>query len=250
MTKRGERTGKSRLQRFVYRVLHYPTYGLFRLVYRYEGHHAERVPAEGGLLLVANHQSYLDPPAIGAALWHRQLDYLARSGLLRIPGFAWFIRMLGAVPIDESGGGAAGVRGVIERLESGEAVLVFPEGARTRDGAMGGFKKGLVLIIQRSGCPVVPVAIEGAFDAWPRTRRLPSVFGKRVAVMYGEPIGHEELLKDGAGSALERLADSIDGMRLELRERLRERTKGRYPAKGAGDKGGRAGGADAEGGEG
>ncbi len=193
------------------------------------------VPLEGPLLIVANHQSYLDPPVIGTAIRTRQLDYIARSGLFDHQIVGRVIGRFNAIPIKEEGGDAAAIKEVLRRLEAGRAVLIFPEGTRTPDGAMRPFKRGVAVLVKRSRCPVLPVAIEGAFDAWPRDRKNPRLLGQRLAVMIGQPIAHEELMASGADAALNRLEREIEAMRMRLRQQLRSETSGRFPARGPGD---------------
>src|SRR6185436_3601001 len=89
------------------------------------------------------------------------------------PLFAALIRSLNAVPIDQEGIGKDGIRTILEQLQLGRAVVVFPEGERTPDGRMLPLKPGIHLLIKRTQAPIVPVGIAGAFDAWPRGRRFP-----------------------------------------------------------------------------
>lgn len=205
------------------------------LIYRLRRFHTERMPSEGAVLLAANHQSHLDPPTIATAVPGRAVHFLARSGLFRSRLFGWLIGSLNSVPIKEDSGDLGAIREIIARLETGVPVLVFPEGSRSPDGSVHEFKRGIALLLKRARCPVVPVAIEGAYDAFPRQRKWPRVWGCRLAVMIGEPIGPDELLKDGADAGLDRLRREIDTMRLELRSKLRAASGGRYPASGAGD---------------
>lgn len=202
---------------------------------RYRTHHARRVPDTGGLLIVANHQSFLDPPIIGLGVARRQCVYLARSGLFGFGPLAWLIRSLNAVPLKENETDAAAIRTCIERLRLGQAVVIFPEGSRSSDGAMHEFKRGAAVLMQRARASVLPVAIEGAFDAWPRRRALPRLLGVRVRVMYGEPMSPEQVRALGADGALAELAARIEAMRLELRAELRRESFGLYPAPGPGD---------------
>jgi 1-acyl-sn-glycerol-3-phosphate acyltransferase len=227
----GERPRKRLLWRFGWNLCLLTMRTLFR------EHRAgiEHMPDRGPVLIVSNHQSHLDPVAIGMCVTRRETHFVARDSLFHIPLFGALIRAYNAVPIKRGEGDAAGVRAVLDRLASGAAVLVFPEGTRTRDGRTAPFKRGVVLLIKRARCPVVPAAVEGAFDAWPRSRKLPLVWGKRIAAQLGEPIAHEELLKDGPDAAMERLHGEIEAMRLSLRATLREQTNGRYPPPGAGD---------------
>jgi 1-acyl-sn-glycerol-3-phosphate acyltransferase len=137
---------------------------------RTEGRH--RVPKTGPALLIANHQSYLDPVLIGLAS-RRHLCYLARKTLFRHPLFRLLIESLNAVPIDQEGVGKEGIRTVLEQLKAGRAVVVFPEGERTPDGSMLPLKPGIQLLIKRSTAPIIPVGIAGAYDALPRWRPYP-----------------------------------------------------------------------------
>lgn len=145
---------------------------LFALGYslRTEGSH--HVPRTGPVLVVANHQSFLDPVPIGLAI-PRRLIYLARKTLFRNPVFSRLIRSLNAVPIDQEGVGKEGIRTILNQLKLGKAVLVFPEGERTLTGRMNPLKPGVHLLIKRAQAPIIPVGIAGAFDAWPRGRAYP-----------------------------------------------------------------------------
>lgn len=211
------------------------TAALATLIYRYRSFGLHRVPTTGPVLLVANHQSFLDPPVVGLAVRNRQLDYVARFGLFQARWFSGLITLFNAIPIREDSGDAAAIREILRRLEEGHAVLIFPEGARTDDGAMGSFKRGIALLVKRAQCPVVPVAVEGCFDAWPRTRRLPRLWNVRVAAAVGKPIPHDELMSEGADAALDRLAREVNELRLGLRRMMRRSSRGMYPAPGPGD---------------
>ncbi|QOI99591.1 MAG: 1-acyl-sn-glycerol-3-phosphate acyltransferase [Phycisphaeraceae bacterium] len=192
--------------------------------------HGGRVPARGPVLIAANHQSFLDPPYVGSHIYGRQLAFIARSGLFRVGPSGWILSALNSIPINEEGAGdAAAIRTTLRVLDQGHAVLIFPEGSRTPDGQTKDFKRGVALLVKRSRCPVVPAAVEGNFDAWPISRPFPRLFGPRVAVMYGEPIPHDELIKDGSDAALDRLRREIEGMRAQLRALLRRHTYNVYP---------------------
>lgn len=203
-------------------------YWFMRTTMRLEALHAERVPLDGSLLVVANHQSFLDPPAIGGPIWERHFEFLARASLWSFGPFGKLIASLNSIPIGE-GGDAAAMKEALKRLHAGRAVVLFPEGSRTFDGQTQPFKRGAAVLVKRAKCPVLPAAIEGAYDAWPRTRKGPKVFGPPIAVAYGHPIPHEELLADGPDAALERLSREVEVLRGELHEHLRRKTKGRYP---------------------
>ncbi|QQS08711.1 MAG: 1-acyl-sn-glycerol-3-phosphate acyltransferase [Phycisphaerales bacterium] len=206
---------------------------LFRVWGRVEVIDAGNVPDTGSLLIASNHQSYLDPPLVGGGV-RRHMHFVARSGLFKFRPFAWLIASLNSIPLRENEGDAAAIREVLRRLGDGHGVVIFPEGARTTDGAMHEFKRGVIVLVKKAKCPVVPAAVEGCWDAYPPGGK-PRLFGVRLAVKYGKAIPYDELFAEGADGALTRLQREVDAMRLDLRARLRARTNGRWPAPGPGD---------------
>lgn len=219
-----------------YRVAYWILLAFFTLFYRVRFEGVNNIPRTGGLLVVANHQSHLDPPLMGVAIRHRNMAAIAREGLYKNPIFGALLRGLGTIPIKESEGDAGAVRTSIAQLKAGRLVVIFPEGSRSPDGGMYSFKRGSWLLLARSGAAVLPTAVEGCFDAWPRQRGFPHLFGHRCAVAFGKPIPFEELKQMGADAALDRLAREVDALRLGLREKLRKASRGRVPAAGAGDR--------------
>lgn len=145
----------------------------------------ERVPRLGGVLVVANHQSHYDPVLMGLAC-DRRLNYLARQTLFGFAPFRWLIESLDAIPIDREGLGLRGLKETLRRLKGGEMVLIFPEGTRSGTGEMSSLKPGFSALAKRAGVPLVPVGIAGAYQAWPRHRRLPGL--STVHIQFGEPI--------------------------------------------------------------
>ncbi|HEX3871071.1 MAG TPA: lysophospholipid acyltransferase family protein [Pirellulales bacterium] len=161
---------------------------LFQL--RCEGRH--HIPAEGAVLVLSNHQSHLDPPLVGS-MCDRRLNFLARETLFRFPPLRWLIQSCNAIPLDREGLGLSGVKETLRRLKAGEMVLLFPEGRRTSDGEVARLKPGFCALARRSNVTLVPMAIDGAFDAWPRSQRFP----RRACIHLevGEPISPAELSK-------------------------------------------------------
>lgn len=152
----------------------------------------EHWPESGGALICANHQSYLDPPLVGLTC-PRRLTYLGRQTLFENMLLAPIITFLDTIPIDREGGGLAGLKETLRRLKRGDMVLIFPEGTRTRDGQLQPLKPGFCAIARRSRVPLVPVGLDGAYDAWPRTSPLPR--GGRLAVVIGESISADQVAR-------------------------------------------------------
>ena len=222
---------KPRRRDFVYYVIRLLCLLFHKVTTRAKFLHTDRLPATGAYLIIANHQSFLDPPMIGCNISQRDITYLARASLFKNPIFGAILRRINCVPIRDEEGDIQAIRDIIERLRAGEAVLMFPEGSRTHDGQMVPFRDGASLIIRRAKCPVVPVAVEGAFDALPRTgSRIKR--GSRTMVLFGHPIPFEALKGTDLNA---RLQTEVEAMRLVLRKELRRSTGGRFPAKGLGD---------------
>ncbi|MBN4060269.1 1-acyl-sn-glycerol-3-phosphate acyltransferase, partial [Planctomycetaceae bacterium AH-315-I19] len=214
------------------RLLYWTGWTLFRvllsLVWRTHYSGAESVPRTGGCLIVSNHQSHMDPPIVGTAIIFRPVHFIARLGLYKNAMFGWLITHVHTIPIREETGDLAAIKEALKRIEQGHAVVIFAEGTRSPDGTVQPFKRGVALLLKRSKCPVIPVAVEGAFDTMPRGRSLPKLRG-RIACVYGKPIQHDELLADGVDAALTRLARDVENLRLKGRAELRQKTNGTFP---------------------
>lgn len=153
----------------------------------------KNLPASGAALLIANHQSYLDPPTIGVG-YKRHLSFLARKTLFDNSAFGFLLHVLNAVPVDQDGVGIDGIRAILAKLEQGHPVLIFPEGSRSEDGSLLPLQPGVSLLIKRAHCPIIPVGIMGAFAAWNRWQKLPRLAplflpanNRCLAVSYGPP---------------------------------------------------------------
>ncbi|MCL4178389.1 MAG: 1-acyl-sn-glycerol-3-phosphate acyltransferase [Verrucomicrobia bacterium] len=158
---------------------------VFGTYFHWRVYEADRVPETGPVILAANHASLLDPPLVGAAL-KRDICYLARENLFRNPLFGAVLRSWNVVPVDRDGGGATGLRAIMDRLNAGNAVILFPEGTRTLDGALQPARSGIGLLAIKSAAPVVPIRLFGTFEAYGRKMRLPRP--RSVAVKFGRPM--------------------------------------------------------------
>lgn len=214
---RDKHPGSSVLQILGWRLFQLACFLVLALVYRIQVRNQRNVPATGPVLIAANHQSLFDPPAVGCRVTQRQLDFVARAGLFTQEHFGGFLRFLHSIPVAEEGPDTAAIKEVIRRLRMGRCVMIFPEGSRTHDGAIQPFKRGVAVLVKRAKCPVIPAAIHGAFDAWPRTRKRPRLlFAPKIRVLYGQPIPYEELMQDGAEAALARIESEVRALHEQL----------------------------------
>ncbi len=169
------------------------------------------LPAHGAFVIAPNHLSYLDPLVIAAALplsclrrvyWAGTVTLLFSTRLRRLVSRAAHI-----FPVDERRPDAAIVAGIAV-LQSGHAVVWFPEGWRSPDGRLQRFLPGIGRILLRAGVPAIPTSIGGTFEAWPRGRSLPRL--ARVSVTFGNAAPAEGLRAAGSGETAEaRVAQAL-----------------------------------------
>lgn len=197
---------------------------VFAVWLRYRARGLERLPASGGGLLLANHQSFLDPLLVGLPL-HRTISYLARDSLFRVPVIGWILRKTYVVPIKREGGSTAVIRESLRRMEQGFFVGIFPEGTRSADGSVGTFKPGFAALVRRTNLPVFPVGIAGANRAMGRGSWF--VWPRRVCVVYGEPFPAEEIARLSERGKEEELAAAVRGRIVECHEEAERWLQGR-----------------------
>jgi len=213
-------------------------YWMFRIVWRLRVTGLANLPRQGGILVVSNHQSFLDPPVCGSSIRERPYTIIARESLFRFRPFGALIRSFGAVPIERGAGDLGALRTALSQLAMGRTVFMFPEGTRSEDGRTKALKPGVALLARKARAPIVPMAIEGAHDVWPRTRRLPSVRGL-LEVEVGEPIAPETVAAwsaEGPDVLLANMRRTLEELRLRCRARLRERSRGAFPPAGPADR--------------
>ncbi|QDU77115.1 1-acyl-sn-glycerol-3-phosphate acyltransferase [Bremerella volcania] len=149
----------------------------------------ENWPTEGGALVCSNHQGFMDPLLVGLCC-DRQLNFLAKKSLFKFP-LKSFIELLNAIPVNRAGTGLDGLKETLKRLRRGEMVLIFPEGTRSANGELGQIKPGFIAVARKGKSPIVPVAFDGSFQAWPKWQLLPSI--DVVHVKIGKPISYDEI---------------------------------------------------------
>ena len=172
-------------QKFGYRAVQYFAWFCCKVMFGVRQTGFDRLPKEGATLVCANHQSNLDPILIGC-LSPRRLNFLAKKSLFKYPPLSWLIHFLDSIPLSKEGLSADGIKETLRRLKREEALLMFPEGARTFTGQMTPLLPGFITLVKRTKPTLVPVGIAGAFKAWPRTRPVP-LPGPRIRVVVGNP---------------------------------------------------------------
>lgn len=184
--------------------------------FRFEG--GRNIPRTGPALLISNHESFLDPVAIGLTT-HRHLHYLARKTLF-VGAFGNFLTRVNCVPVDQDGVAKEGLKTIIHLLGEGKAVLVFPEGERTLSGDILEFKPGIQLIIRKTRPPIVPVGIAGAYDAFPRSKPFPQfspIFMPATkaafAVSVGKPLDGNRFADLPREQSLKELESAVQQMK-------------------------------------
>jgi 1-acyl-sn-glycerol-3-phosphate acyltransferase len=190
---------------------------LFKCYFRWRVYNPERVPENGPVILASNHTSFLDPPLVGAGL-KRDINYLARESLFRFPAIGALLRSWNSVPVDREGGGAAGLRAILDRLLDGGAIILFPEGTRSRDGKLQAARSGIGLTVIKSQAVVVPVRVFGTYEAYGRHHGFPRP--KRVAVKYGQPMRFEALRTEAKNCSKARLKEIYQQVADELMEAI------------------------------
>jgi 1-acyl-sn-glycerol-3-phosphate acyltransferase len=169
-----------------------PTIGtLVRIVAPLRVYGADRMPREGGIVVAANHFSWVDPPVLGAAS-PRTLYYLAKIEAHRVPGLGQLIRSFGAFPVRRGESDRDAVRMMRGIVQDENALGMFAEGTRQRSGVPGPVQPGAAMVAITEGVPVIPAAIHGS-----HTWRLGNFHP--VSVAWGAPMSFDGLPRGGKG---------------------------------------------------
>jgi 1-acyl-sn-glycerol-3-phosphate acyltransferase len=189
----------------------------------------EHVPATGGFLVVANHCSNLDPPALGWAVGQRTgriVHFMAKEELSRWPLIGWLARQSGVFFVRRGEGDRGAQRLALQLLSSGSSMGIFPEGHRSRNGQMGEARAGAALLAIRTGVQVLPVGISGTHAIFLGRSRWPH--RTRVTLRIGLPF-RLEIQADGLDRAA--LKSGTDQMMHAIAALLPESQRGRWGSK-------------------
>ncbi|MEJ0000142.1 MAG: lysophospholipid acyltransferase family protein [Verrucomicrobiota bacterium] len=161
----------------------YNLVGLELMLHRIKVEGRENVP-QGGVLIVSNHASYLDPTTVGWAIG-REIFFLGRKTLFKPPVFSWLLPWCNVLPIDRDGHDVSGLRRIIRKLREGDGVLIFPEGTRSPDGTLQKAEPGAGLVALKAGVPILPARVFGSFECLSRHQKRLR-FGP-LRVVIGKP---------------------------------------------------------------
>src|SRR6202042_3892461 len=154
---RAREQGANPIAYAIVRILFQP---VFHLYFRYTRIGREHIPRRGPVIIASNHRSFLDPFVI-ATMARRPMYYVAKKELFRNRLQGWLLNALGAFPVDRGAADGDMIETAKAILERGDIVLIFPEGTRTRPGALGTPRRGVGRLALETGAPVVPLAVIG-----------------------------------------------------------------------------------------
>lgn len=162
----------------------------------------------GAYIVAPNHASFMDPMILGVSM-KRHVTFIMDEARFHQRGLTWLYKLWGAIPLPDNGSAAGAIKLALAAVERGEVVAIFPEGRVSYDGKLQEGQAGVALLMQRSGVPVVPTAILGAYGVLPRHAGFPRP--GRLLVAFGEPIAPAAggAKKDGARALRDRVMTDI-----------------------------------------
>jgi len=186
-----------------YKITQQSLKAFFRLLYDHEVILLDKTPLAQGAIIASNHASFFDPPLM-AASYPEEVAFFARSTLFTNPFFKLLISKLNAHPVGK-GSDLTSLKLACKLIEEGKKILIFPEGTRSHDGELSPFKRGIAMLAQRTKAPIIPAYIHGTFDIWPKNQKLPSLFGKKTACVFGKPIFFDEYTQNDDAAIVARI---------------------------------------------
>lgn len=174
---------------------------LSRTIYRVNYTNLERIPSQGGVLLVCNHISFMDALVLAGSV-RRPTRFVMDSRIFKSPALGWFFRLSKTIPIapqkSDPNTYYQAFETIASELEAGNVVCIFPEGKLTTDGEVDTFKRGVEMILERTPVPVVPMALGGLWGSFfshkggPAFSRLPKRFWSKITLTVGEALPAQE----------------------------------------------------------
>ncbi|HSM86414.1 MAG TPA: AMP-binding protein [Candidatus Limnocylindrales bacterium] len=186
----------------------------------------EKLPQKGPFILSPNHQSFLDGPVVASLIpWRlfKNMFYVGTSEIFGQGIFNFLGRTFKLVPVDPDSNLVNAMRAGAYGLKQGNNLVLYPEGERSIDGTPKKFKKGAAILSAHLKVPIYPVALEGFYEAWPRSRKFPRL--AKLKVQFGDPIGPPESLgnpEDTYRKLTEKLRNRVVDMWEGMREKQDE----------------------------
>lgn len=159
---------------------------ILKLFFRLKVKGLDHLPAHGKVILAGNHTSLLDGVVVMAA-YPRRIYFLVAESVFKVKLAGWLARQCGFIPINRGGFNKESIQEAVRILEGRSAIGIFPEGRIAADGRLSEGKRGVALLAQKTNTPIIPFAIEGAYFAWPLSKKYPSPHP--VEITFGEPLG-------------------------------------------------------------
>ncbi|NGX61141.1 MAG: 1-acyl-sn-glycerol-3-phosphate acyltransferase [Chlamydiae bacterium] len=197
-----------------------------KIFYRHKVYGKSHVPKGGGII-TPNHTSFLDPPLVGISC-PTKIHFLARDTLFQKRFLGWLIPKLNSHPVKRQKGNVQAMRTVIDLVGKEEKVLIFPEGRRSPDGKFLSGQLGVGMLVQRTGCNVIPVYIHGTHAVWPVGKKFFKLFGKTAAV-FGSPLTFSQVSVEDKKAAQAQIVETIMDRIKELKAWYLNGAKGTPP---------------------
>jgi 1-acyl-sn-glycerol-3-phosphate acyltransferase len=204
----------------------YMTLGrVIRIAWRIKWIHADRVPAEGPVVMVANHRSFVDPFAVGLGLsWRRPVHFMAKAEMFKYP-LKVLLVVLNSFPVQRGGADRAAIRQAMDLLAENRILGMFPEGTRVHEGEAAQAQAGAAFIALKTGTMIVPVGLIGTEKVMRPGKKLPSF--PPISIAYGEQIDPRDFAdlphKERLPALTEALMQGIDQAMKEAAEFARSR---------------------------
>lgn len=164
----------------------------------------EKIPRKDGLIIASNHVAGADPFLLGSAV-PRELWFMAKKELFKPRFLGWFIARVNAFPVDRFAFDLEVIRKSLAVLEEGRALIMFPEGTRSRDGDVGEGKIGVGMLARKAGVPIVPAYLENSRKAW-----WNFLAGKRLKVIFGNIMTADWIIsKENSKSGYKEITDEL-----------------------------------------
>lgn len=197
------------LYSLVYNIL----WPFFRIFYRFKVRNKKFIPRKGPIIIVANHQSYMDPIAVGLAV-PRPVKFMAKSELFSIPVLKNLVTWLNAFPVRRQTSDRKAFKTAIQALNDGEVIGLFPEGTRVKGQQVGTVHPGAALMALKSEAALIPIGLSGTNKIIPDGKILPRF--PKIRAVVGPPIDYNDLKGKKDKNSLSRLTELIGQKLLEV----------------------------------